>query len=625
MPGIVGSVDIHHPPDENHSLLERMCQTLKHEPWYRIETYANGPAALGRVSLGTVNTESQPAFNEDGTLCIVMAGELYETRSLRKTLAARGHRLAVGNDADLLLHLYEEFGEAFLNDVHGVFALAIWDAQARRLLVANDRFGLWPVYFAEHQGRLLFAPEVKGILADSGIPRAVNDTAVADFFHFGHLLGDETFFDGIEILPPASMLVWQEGRTTLKRYWDLELPEEYLGQPEADLVDRLAYLTRQAVERRLDDSGDHRIGLLLSGGMDTRTLVAAINRTGFKYPTFAFGTPNGEDVRSARQIADLIGNPHYFVELTPDFLPRCAAKGVWLTEGMMLSNVFYVLSPLPQVRESVNVIFTGDCGDWILGGASPAKKKFANLSDDVLMQRHYDHYYNRGLIPEGEHSRFFSEHYYRKIQGKSVESFREHYRKVTVPGSTNKAVYFALRHEALRTSGYGIALLRSQLLPRMPYYDNDLVDFALQVPPALRRDRHIQIQVIKRLAPDLVRVPWQYSGLPADAGPRRVRVKRGLYRMHQRLSRRSNGLIPWPYDKEIAPMELWLRTTLRRWAEDLLLNRRALDRGYFREEAVRRILNQHMAGRGDYSYPIGALITFELWNRLFIDGDAAEV
>lgn len=624
MPGIVGCVDMHHSPDGLYSLLEQMCQTLKHEPWYRIETHVSGPAALGRVSLGVVNTDPQPVFNEEGNLCIVMEGELYETQPLRQALTTRGHQLTVGNDADLLLHLYEEFGETFLNELHGVFVLAIWDAKTRRLLVANDRFGLWPVYFAEHESRLLFAPEVKGVLADSSFPRVVNDTAVADFFHFGHLLGAETFFDGIELLPPASILVWQDGRSTLKHYWDLGLPEEYLGQPEPDLVDRLAHLTRQAVERRLDDSSDCRIGLLLSGGMDTRTLVAAIDRTKFKYPTFVFGTPNGEDARYARQVADLIGNPHHFIELKPDYPKRWAAKGVWLTDGMMLSNVFYVLSPLPKVRELVNVIFTGDCGDWILGGGTPTEKQFANLSDEAVIQRRYDEYYNKGLIPEQQHSHFFSEQYYRRIGSRSVNSFREHFKKARVPGSTNKTVYFALRHEALRTSGYGITLLRSQLLPRMPYYDNDLVDFALRVPPELRRDRHIQIQALKRLAPDLVRVPQQYSGLPADAAPYRVRIHRGLYRLHQRLSLLSHGFIPWPYDKELAPMELWYRTTLRSWVEDLLLDRRTLDRGYFREEAVRRILDQKMPGPRDHSYHIGALITFELWNRLFIDGEPVD-
>ena len=288
----------------------------------------------------------------------------------------------------------------------------------------------------------------------------------------------------------------------------------------------------------------------------------------------------------------------------------------------MLGHVFFVLSPLPKVREQVSVIFTGDCGDWILGGVSPVKKQFADLPDDALVQSHYDNYYNRGPIPEEEHECFFSEGFYQRIRGKSVDSFRRHYEKVRLPGSTNKAVYFALRNEALRKSGYGIALLRSQLLPRIPFYDNDLVDFALQVPPALRRDRYIQIQVIKRLAPDLARVSWQYSGLRIDAPLYQVLIRRGLYRMHQRLSRRSRGLIPWPYDKEIAPMEFWFRTTLRSWVEDLLLDRRTLDRGYLRGEAVRRILGQHMTAQKDHSYPIGALISFELWNRLFIDGDS---
>src|SRR5579859_7897071 len=246
MPGLVG-IATHQPPfDDLADMLSRMCQPLRHEPWYCVETHVDGRVGLGRVSLGLINAACQPVFNAQGTQWLVLEGELYETQALRDRLAARGAPVpAVDDDAGLLLSLYQTFGNAILPDLHGVFVFALWDALAQRLVIANDRFGLWPLYYAEHHGCFAFAPEVKGLLALPGFPRVPNDGAIANLMYFGHLLGDETMFAGIHLLRPGTLLSWHAGMLTPQPYWDLHMPERNWCDTEDEQLDWLCELMQQ--------------------------------------------------------------------------------------------------------------------------------------------------------------------------------------------------------------------------------------------------------------------------------------------------------------------------------------------------------------------------------------------
>jgi asparagine synthase (glutamine-hydrolysing) len=173
-----------------------------------------------------------------------------------------------------------------------------------------------------------------------------------------------------------------------------------------------------------------------------------------------------------------------------------------------------------------------------------------------------------------------------------------------------------------RSSGYGPALARTQVETRSPYSDNDLLDLACRVPARWRLKRQMQIALLERTRPDLVRVPWEYTGLPANAStPARIFLQRGLYRLRRQASGWTRGLISPGTERERANYPMWFRTILREWLKGILLDRRTLDRGYFNETYLREMIAEHMDGRRDYSLRFGLLLTFELWNRLFIDGE----
>ena len=173
------------------------------------------------------------------------------------------------------MHLYEEYGERFLEKLNGFFTILILDLNNQKLLIANDRYGLRPLYYAKVGDRIYFAPEVKAILQDRGFNKTINNDAVAEFFTFGHLLGNKTFFKGIDVFPPASIFTYQNREFEIKQYWDFNFEENSIYS-ENYYADELVILFKKAVEQRM--KGNHRFGVLLSGGLDSRAVLAAIDK-----------------------------------------------------------------------------------------------------------------------------------------------------------------------------------------------------------------------------------------------------------------------------------------------------------------------------------------------------------
>jgi asparagine synthase (glutamine-hydrolysing) len=221
MPGICVLAHQTIPADTSAALAE-MLDRMRHHPWYQEDRFCD-PAmglGLGRLSLGVVNAADQPAFNEDRSLLAVMAGELLDADEQRRDLTAAGHRFEGASHAEVLLHGYESGGPGFFARLHGTFAAASWDVRARRLFLTNDRFGMKPLYYARLPGRLLAASEIKALLAEPEVSRGADERGIAQFFTFGHLLGEDTLLEGVRLLPAAGWLTYDAARDwlTLERY-----------------------------------------------------------------------------------------------------------------------------------------------------------------------------------------------------------------------------------------------------------------------------------------------------------------------------------------------------------------------------------------------------------------------
>lgn len=298
MPGVWGLAG-EGPAAEMASLFAAMGERLKHHDFYATECHRGEGEGilLGRMSLGHVNRELQPAFNEDHTLLGMMDGEVYDAGEHRRRLAAAGHRFQGEGQAELLLHGYELEGRDFFRRLDGSFTAAIWDAPRRRLILAGDRFGMRPLYYARRPGRLLFAPEIKSLLADPELSRAPSLRGVAQFFTFGHLLGQDTLLESVTLLPAAGWLTYdlEDDRLTVDRYWHIGLG---LNAPPttSEALDGFDSAFRRAVDRRVADTDG--LGLSLSGGLDSRTILAAIDTARSPVTTVSLGLEGSIDVLS---------------------------------------------------------------------------------------------------------------------------------------------------------------------------------------------------------------------------------------------------------------------------------------------------------------------------------------
>ncbi len=316
MCGITGAVWTETGQPIDRETLARMTDVLAHRGPDDRGVYASDAAtfnypggvsgvALGfrRLSIIDVAGGHQPLSNEDGSVWIVFNGEIYNYRTLRRRLDGHGHTFRTAGDTETLVHLYEDEGTDFLRHVEGMFALAIWDARSRQLVLARDRLGKKPLVYRHEPGRLLFASELKSLLQVPGVPRDIDPGAVDEYLAYQYIPHPNTIFTGIRKLPPAHFAVYREGRLTVDCYWRPDFARE-IERPAADYAAELREKLTAAVEKRLQS--DVPLGAFLSGGIDSSIVVGLMTRL-VKGPvrTFSIGfpVPEYDETSYAREVA----------------------------------------------------------------------------------------------------------------------------------------------------------------------------------------------------------------------------------------------------------------------------------------------------------------------------------
>jgi len=569
--------------------------------------------ALGRESLGIFSPDPQPVFNSDRTLALAMEGELFAPVELRQDLAQKGYPAAEASDAELALYLFESEGPTGLAGLHGVFALAIWDIHRRQLILANDRFGLRPLYYTHRPDLFAFAGEIKGLLALNGVSRVVNDDAVADFFAFGYVLGQKTFFREIHLLPPATVLTVQDGTICQHTYWSLEYASVTRDRSDDACVEEMTHLLSQAVARRL--AKGLTVGLPLSGGLDSLTLLAVATQVlGVSLPSYTFGLPGSQDMHHAQQAAQIVRVPHRALYLEENYLSAYAERTVERADGLLNCLNSHGLA-LQAMAKQCQVMMLGNGGDSFFYAYRSYRRKLLEIAGDMIQA--YYQVTNRIFSAE-ETAHIFNDHYYTRIKGQAFASLESTLADLT-PNSVDN-IYDAhhLREHQRRYTLQGLFTVNHSLEYSEPYYDYDLVDFALGLPVHLRWDRNVHKMVLTRLSPPLARLTIK----PLEKLPW---FRRGWDKSWRRVKRLSMQLgIAWsakakPRPYHFTRLPYLLRTANRGWVEEVLLSRRTLERGYFRPQAIQQLVEDHMNQRRNLSLQLGALITFELWHRIFLD------
>ncbi|HVG30153.1 MAG TPA: asparagine synthase (glutamine-hydrolyzing) [Pyrinomonadaceae bacterium] len=373
MCGICGTYNPAGVGPEDHALVGRMMERLEHRGPDGDGSWAGSQAVLGHRRLAIIDLAGgrQPLFNETGDVGVILNGEIYNYRELRRELSDAGHRFATASDTEVIVHGYEEWGDDFVSRLRGMFAFAVWDEPRRRFLLGRDRFGVKPLYYAETKDRLLFASEIKALFADAEVPRRLNHARLAEYLAFRSVAGEETLFEGVREVAPGTVQVYEAGRRAERRYWSPEVPPVKNGHA-GELLERGRELLSDSIRARL--VSDVPLGTITSGGLDS-SLVSAIaaEHTAGPIDTFCvgFGDAAYDERPFARVVADRIGSKHHTIEVAPAEIERELDRLTWAHDEPLThpnSIPMHLIFRDAKERVGVTVLLSGEGADEVFGG-----------------------------------------------------------------------------------------------------------------------------------------------------------------------------------------------------------------------------------------------------------------
>jgi asparagine synthase (glutamine-hydrolysing) len=599
----------------NPDQLAIMSATLVHRGPDSDGTFADGSAGLAarRLAIIDLATGDQPIANENGRVTVVQNGEIYNYRELRHELERVGHRFSTSGDTEVLVHLYEEHGELFAERLRGMFAVALWDSERNRLVLARDRFGIKPLYYREAGDELAFASELRAL------PRGEIDLdALEAFLSFNSVPGPLTIFRDVRKLQPGHVLTWENGRSELIQY-ARPAPvraSEVRGEEEAELVEELRARLRDSVRAHL--VSDVPVGVLLSGGIDSSMLAAlAAEEASEPLRTFSIGFEERsfDELADARLVAERYGTQHRELVLRPDAALLLPALAEAFDEPFADSSALptYLISQL--AAEDVKVALSGEGGDELFGG-------YYTYAADLLAQRTgWTAPLLRPLVerlPSSSARASFDYRAKRFVRAAHLPPLERHHGWKEIFSPDARAELTG------RQSGFDpVELLRvrfaetegAELLARLQDVDlgTYLVDDLL-----VKTDRASMAHSLEARVPFLDSVITNFAlALPSRHKVRGLRKKVLLRKAAaplvppELLRRRKRGFS--------IPAAAWLRGELEPFARDTLSADRLRSQGFFRPEAVTRLIDDHVAGREDLSRQLWGLLSFMLWHERHVE------
>ena len=600
-------------------VLEAMCDVMVHRGPDDQGLLVDGPLAMGmrRLSIIDVSGGHQPMFNEDGTVAVVQNGEIYNFQELRRDLEARGHRFRTNSDTEAIVHLYEEFGTRCAEKLRGMFAFAVWDAPRRRLLVARDRLGIKPLYWADDGRRLLFGSELKCLLA-AGIDREIDRQALHDYLTLTHVPAPATIFRSAQKLEPGTQLVAENGAVRIERYWQLDLT------PDPALVDERRVL--EELRERLDDAvrshlvADVPLGVFLSGGVDSATMVACMRRfhSGpLKTFSIGFAEKSFSELDRARVVAKHFETDHHERMVTAEDAVQLVPKLVGsFDEPYADSSAIPVLCVARLAREHVTVALSGEGGDEVFAGyktysATLLASWYRRLLPGVV----------RNAIPRVvahlpvSHGKVSFDYMAKRFAaGASLDSIAAHLSWKAIFDEEAKAGLYRewpagvaptlrLFRQAARAAGPGDLLGQLLAIDTLVGLEGDMLVKADRMTMATSLEGRVPL-LDHPLVEFLARIP---SRLKMKGFTKKYLLKKAMAERLPRLTTQG------PKQGFNVPIPIWLVGPLRERVHDVLAPARIARAGFFRPEAVRQRIDDHEAHRRDFSRDVWTLLMFQTW------------
>ena len=585
--------------------------------------------AMRRLSIIDIRTGHQPISNEDENIWIVYNGEIYNHQQLRADLEARGHRYRTKSDTETIVHLYEEYGRDCVKHLRGMFAFAIWDRRTRHLFIGRDRLGIKPLYYRYDGKTFLFGSEIKAILAYPAVKAEFNQGTLAEYLAFGYIAGPQTIFAGVQKLTPGHMLELDEsGELNIEPYWDLSVRPDTNHRPRSYYVRTYRELLEECVASHL--MSDVPLGMFLSGGLDSSAIAALatkIRREPIETFSVGYGEETYSELRYARRVAEHLGSRHHEVRLSREEFFETLPQLIWHEDEPIVwpsSASLYFVARL--ARKRVTVVLTGEGSDETLAGYTRYAWTLKNSRmDDAyraltpsFLRRLVRNGINAGPLSAALHRKL--EHTFLLRDGASWTSFyfdnfysvfssaeQEKLLSDRVKGASGDA-YAGTMHYWEGSSGdllhrllytdiktYLVELLMKQdqmsmaasTESRVPFLDHVLVEFSARIPAEYSIKGLAGKSILKSAIEDIL--------------PRSI-----VYRQKMGFP------TPWAY---------WLAGPQLDDVERMLVDRRTLERGLFKENAIRKLFADHRASRRDNGNRIWRLLNLEIWQRIFVDGE----
>jgi asparagine synthase (glutamine-hydrolysing) len=610
------------------SLLTRMTERIAHRGPDGVGHYTDGGVGLGHRRLAIIDLSPaghQPMTNQEGDVVITYNGEIYNFQKLRVELEAKGYHFHSQTDTEVVIHAYKEWGERCVDYFNGMFAFAILDRTRQRLFLARDRYGVKPLYWYCRNGVFLFASEIKAILEHPQVSPEPCYLAIDEYFTFQNIFSDHTLFAGIKLLPPGHFLMIDLQRGTPpepRRYWDYPSPAEPLATSEEENVEHLYKLFLGAVTQQL--VSDVPVGAYLSGGMDSGSITSVAVRhlprlttfTGGFDLTSASGMEFGFDERqSAEMMANRFKTEHYEVVMHAGDMEWVLPELIWHLEDLRVGQCYPNYYVARLASKFVKVVLSGAGGDELFGGYPWRYYRGLNSSDHDDYFRRYYQFWQR-LVPDEDKAQLFNAQTNRQINGHSTfEVFRGVF-DGWAGGFHNREDYInASLYFELKTFLHGLLVVEDKLSmahsleTRVPFLDNDLVEFAMGVPV------HHKLR-------DLQRIMHVDENQPGKRLIYEQETRDGKAILRQAMSR----LIPREITERAkqgfsAPDASWFRGESIDYINRLLRNPKALIYEFLTPQYVSEVLDQHCSGHVNRRLLIWSLLSFEWWCRHFLAGE----
>ena len=622
MPGICGFIG--NKISSNRSrLLNSMCKGMRYINNDLIDNWTDGHLSIGRSHHGIINSEKQPLFSKDKSHIIFMDGEVFGYKKEKDSLIKESYQFNYDeNDAEYCMHLYEQHGVDSFEKFNGSFLIAIYNLLSKELVLINDRFSSRPLFYYHLKDNLVFGPQLRIVLKYDKIPRIIDRQAVIEFFTFQKIFGCKTFLDGLKVLPPASVLRYCDGRLTINQYWEMGYPDVQ-KRSKIYYVEGLVDVLKQAVQRRT--MGNHRYGILLSGGLDSRTILAAS-----EVPMTAFTIADYEnnEVKLARAIAEEKNSNHIFIKRDYNHYPNIIDEAVELGDGMYSFQHAHFLRLFDMIKKKCDILFYGCSLGTLFQGYYLPSKSFHIFGKKITLPI-LDIPSDRNLV-EAILNKFPFSLWHKQPNLLFIKSFSGDFEQIiresikrelliskgTTSHSANRADYFAFYFLSKHCTYLNELCIRPYMDERLIVFDNQLLDFYLNMPPELRFDQRIYRKAISQLNPRIGEIPNANTGLPPTISEYIEWVikiaNRTFNKIHPpKLPHPTFTQRSWPNMAELIRHNEKLKQRIL----NIIRDEDCISPTIFNKNFLLNLYSKHLSRQADYTEFLFLILTFGTWFR----------